>query len=229
MNRMNGDDIARFVDGSMSATERAAFEARLARDRSLRALVEAERSIRATISGELSRLPVEHAATRASMMSALASLPTAAPPGGVRPHVSPPRSPLLKWLGATGIGVAVIVGSYLYATREQPAPAPAPRATERTVTLPSMLDTMPTTSAIEPADAPAERNDSQRLEARGTRDPRGEASTPRTIERPASTSSERASSRDDQSEQVAPVAKKKELRVIDRDSVKIRIGVDEVR
>jgi anti-sigma factor RsiW len=231
IDRSQGDEIGRYLDGRMSEGERARFERRLSDDAALRRHLEAERSIRVVIEREVATMPTGHAATRAGMMSALAALPATPSAPVTRPPTA--SSPLLRWLGSLGAGAALVIGGYL-ATSRHDAALPPTRAVRPAAPAPTNSVGPAggsSTAVAAPTDHPAVE-DAQR--ARNARTP---------IEAPRSSDARRDNTNPGSARASAPAVAAEEpreieprvgktpkkLRVVDRDSVKVRIGVEDVR
>ena len=270
--RRHPDQVARYLDGTLSPSDRTVFEERLARDGGLRMQVDAERAIRATIERDVATMPDDHGATRAGMLAALAALPTppastpTSTPGSSAPTPSAPISPLLRWLGIAGAGTAVFIGAWLVsdiadrpssvadttATSDSTARAPLDaRRSDSAVDLDSPTEigtrengtgengtgagsaeasdvraggagveagrvgTPASATATEGASANGSTTTRGDADARDTRDGRApDAETPAVRE---------------QSTPATTTAPPKKLRVIEGDSVRVRVGVEDVR
>jgi hypothetical protein len=229
MSDTNGDEIARYLDGAMGTSERAAFEARAAGDGRLRALLDAERAIRSTISGQLAAMPTAHEATRASMMAALSSLPTSPTPSPSAPPSAPPTSPLLRWLGAAGATAAVVIGGYLVADRDADAGAP----TRARTTAPAATDTLDAASpslAPRPTDPVPATTSTPSARPDAITDPASEAAPAARDRAPAEDALIIEARENDGPADSATPRKPRELKVIERDSLRVPVPVDvEVR
>lgn len=240
IDRTSGDEISRYLDGAMSPGEASRFEARVASDRSLKQHVDAERAIRAAIANQVATMPREHAATRASLVSTLAALPRDAAPSfdPERRVAAPARSPLLKWLGVAGIGAAIIGGALMLDSRDDARPtgpashrradSPARGAVQAP---PGDVDSTPGRAGSPAVSVATEAAASGRPAPRDPVAPT--AAAPRSrVEADASARSTDAATTEPEAAAERDITKprKRELRVIDRDSVRVRVGVDpEVR
>lgn len=227
---MPGDEIARYLDGVMSAAERMRFEARMTAQRRLREQVEAERAIRATIERQVAAMPTEHTAARNGMLAALDALPrTPAPP----PPSVPPSgaSSLLRWLGAAGAGAVIVVGGYYVATQgdSRPSAHDSISGADRNVVV-APIDTLTAGDSI--TSAASTRMMAAPVDSPRARSERPADAGPATLSAsPSPAASNVARERDtagtsgsDSLNAGAP----RRLRVIDRDSVKVRVGVEKI-
>jgi hypothetical protein len=242
---MHGDEIARYLDDAMSGAERGRFEARLSSDAAMRRLVDAERAIRATLAAQLASLPAEHAATRAHMLSALSSLPATTGPASA-PAAPRDGSSLLRWAGTSGAGIAIVVGGYLVTShglssgddRSAPSRAQSTEQTTSSRTAPPRMGPPQTT----PQTTPPATMTPQAGGSQTATPPPGSRASGAPIVSPPSTARGAAEGRSAQARDVVggspetasrptdtQAPRKRELRVIDRDSVRLNVGVDELR
>ena len=246
MSSRSHNEITRYIDGAMSSNERMRFEARLAGDGNLRALVDAERSIRVAISRDVSSHASEHAATRARMMSALSELPpppATLPGAGAREAIATKTtSPLLKWLGAaaggTGVVAAVVVLMTSLGGPDHPGSSArvndAVRAAGSTsaVSAPAstvesghqMPDAMEAVSGRNANDVTRDddaRSSSVREQAGSVERAEETVAGPSSVEQPSAEPLETSGAAEAQQQKP-----KRQLRVIEPDSVRTRVEVD---
>jgi len=228
-----------YLNGTMSAQEQTEFAAQVAADPALRATLEAEQVIRNTVRNDLAAFPAEHALTRSRVMESLAAVKTPAgiaAGGGGAWYAS---GALLKGVLGAIVLAGLSVGGYLWMEQQSSTGEPVSPVAAPVVTAPSAVpeSSSVATSATEvPAPenvaplakesngaAPAQRKQSVATEInRGNTPSRSsDAGVPHNVATPQP----QATTEEPASQATRPAATARQLRVVNKDSVKLKVQV----
>lgn len=236
--------IDRYLNGMMTTPEQTQFAAQLAADPGLRAALQAEQLIRATVRSDLAAFPAEHALTRLRVMESLAAVkaPAGVAAGGAAWYAS---GGLLKgFLGAIAVA-GLSVGGYVMmqepsttvTTKPMPAtpsvavPQSQPLAlpelsTDPASTLPTPEAATPSTEAAVSPAAKRTTGDSNNRMSKAAVPSNASSSSSADAASAASKPQATEPDRADPPQTIArPPAVPRQLRVVSNDSVKLKMQV----
>ncbi|MCC7437671.1 MAG: hypothetical protein IT211_04175 [Armatimonadetes bacterium] len=232
--------VDRYLNGTMSAQEQTEFAAQVAADPTLRATLEAEQVIRNTVRNDLAAFPAEHALTRSRVMESLAAVkaPVGIAVGGGGAWYA--SAGLIKGVLGVVAVVGLSVGGYLWMEQSNnsipepvaPVAAPvvvAPQATPLAMPESSSVTTSAATAPAPedtaPLAKPATKQTTQNIAERASRGnassrSSSDAATPQQTAQAAATTEEGITS-----QATRPAATARQLRVVNKDSVKLKVQV----
>jgi len=233
----------RYLNGMMNMQEQSQFAAQLAADPTLRAMLEAEQLIRATVRNDLAAFPAEHALTRSRVMESLATVKAPAAgvaAGGAAWYAS---GGLLKGLLGIITVAGLSIGGYFWmesnnTEKSEPISAPV-SASPQPLALPetssvatSTADSAETIHIAPEAEKPAtaitvtEASRPQPQANRGKREvPTSNSSDAMKSNDASRTQAEATSGTETPQATTRPPAGARQLRVVNKDSVKLKVQV----
>lgn len=233
--------IDRYLNGRMSAQEQTEFAAQLAADPTLRATLEAEQLIRSTVRNDIAAFPPEHALTRSRVMESLATVkvPVGVSAGAAAWYSS---GALLKGLLGIIAVAGLSVGGYIWMQQSNNTPeqeslpipisvAPQPSVVPEPHSVPNSLTTEPKDVAplAKPFDTTPAENSGHRATNKIKKDNPSSQSTytvsaNTAVAQPQPTVSATTEGTTLQSAP-RPPAGARQIRVLNKDSVKLKVQV----
>lgn len=226
----------------MSVQEQTQFAAQVAADPALRATLEAEQLIRSTVRSDLAAFPAEHALTRSRLMESLAAVKApagiaAAGGGAVAWYAS---GGLLKGLLGAVVVAGLSVGGYFLVqqpsstTSQPPSPIAAPQtassATPESSSVATSAATAPTPDNAAPLAKQANTTGTEGTTERAT-EKASRSNQQSRSQNPTAATTQPATQATAVTEERAlpqtthPPAGVRQLRVVNKDSVKLKVQV----
>lgn len=234
--------IDRYLNGMMSVQEQTEFATQLAANPTLRATLEAEQLIRSTVRNDVAAFPAEHALTRSRVMESLATVkaPAGVVVSGAAWYAS---GALLKGLLGIITVAGLSVGGYLWMQQsnnrsEPPSPpmpvsaAPQPLATPESSSVINSATTAAEPEKVEALPKPLNTTtNDERVHTSVNRIKRGnpQPSSPDAVASSDAANPQpqvaTATTEETASQTARPPAGARQLRVVNKDSVKLKVQV----